>query len=255
MPKVSPSYNLQVLNSKLSKEWHPTKNDKLTPKDVTPNSHRKIWWICKKTHEWQARISHRNNGIGCPFCSGQKVNKDNCLQTVSPKLSKEWHPTKNEKLTPKDVVPGSHKKVWWICKKGHEWEAQIRSRVYGGCPYCYSHTSQLELRFFTELKFIFNNAKHRKKMFGVECDVYLPDLKVGIEVDGFYWHKERYKSDVEKTNILSKNGLSLIRVREKGLKRVSKGDIIFTEKTDEFKLISYLLHELSKQNKISESLK
>ena len=36
------------------------------------------------------------------------------------------------------VVAGSHAKAWWLCEKGHEWEAQIKSRVKQGvgCPYC-----------------------------------------------------------------------------------------------------------------------
>ena len=31
----------------------------------------------------------------------------------------------------------SNLKVWWICKKGHSWEAIVESRATGcGCPYC-----------------------------------------------------------------------------------------------------------------------
>ena len=33
--------------------------------------------------------------------------------TPYPHLVKEWHPTKNGDLTPKDVTYGSNKKVWW----------------------------------------------------------------------------------------------------------------------------------------------
>ena len=56
----------------------------------------------------------------------------------------DWNTnTKNKSLTPKDFVPGSHKKVWWKCKKNHEWETQIKSRVGNknrkgsNCPHCY----------------------------------------------------------------------------------------------------------------------
>ena len=32
---------------------------------------------------------------------------------------------------------GSGKKLWWICDKGHEWEATVDNRNRGsGCPYC-----------------------------------------------------------------------------------------------------------------------
>ena len=52
-------------------------------------------------------------------------------------LVKEWHPTKNGDLLPSDVTRGSNKKAWWVCEKGHEWEAAINNRTHGkNCPYC-----------------------------------------------------------------------------------------------------------------------
>ena len=137
LPSPFPEKSLQLINASLAQEWHPTKNGNLTPYDVTPGSHIKVWWICKKGHEWQAKVESRNKGNNCPYCGGKKVNEDNCLQTINPRLSKEWHPTKNGKLTPYDVTPSSHIKVWWICKKGHEWQSVINNRSNGtGCPYC-----------------------------------------------------------------------------------------------------------------------
>ena len=90
MAKLTNSYNLEKINPKLAKEWHPTKNGNLTPKDVTPSSAQKVWWICDNNHEWLANISSRSYGAGCPYCSGRAVCRDNCLQTKNPKLSKEW---------------------------------------------------------------------------------------------------------------------------------------------------------------------
>lgn len=125
------------LTSHLITEWHPTKNGKLTPKDVLPGSGKRVWWLCNRGHEWQAIIYGRSRGSGCPYCSGHKVCKDNCLATVNQKLSKEWHPTKNSKLTPNDVTPYSHKKIWWKCSKGHIWQIGVANRSSGtGCPYC-----------------------------------------------------------------------------------------------------------------------
>jgi len=124
-------HNLQIINPSLVKEWHPAKNGTLTPTDVTPVSGKKVWWICDKGHEWEAAISNRTNGGGCPYCSGRKPCKDNCLQTVNPSLAKEWHPSKNGSLTPRDVVSHSTKRVWWICNRGHEWEAVVNNRSNG----------------------------------------------------------------------------------------------------------------------------
>lgn len=59
------------------------------------------------------------------------------LRQMNPTLAKQWHPTKNIGLTPDDVSPGTNRKAWWICSKGHEWEASIGSRNSGvGCPFC-----------------------------------------------------------------------------------------------------------------------
>jgi hypothetical protein len=135
---VGPDDYLQTINPELAKQWHPTKNGRLTPKDVTPNSNKKAWWICGKGHEWKATISNRNRGRGCPYCAGMAACEDNCLQTLNPPLAAEWHPVKNVRLTPRDVTPGSSRRVWWRCNKGHAWEAVIHSRNkgFGRCPYC-----------------------------------------------------------------------------------------------------------------------
>ena len=67
-----------------------------------------------------------------------KATQEYNLYVLKPGLVKEWHPTKNIEIGPYDVTPGSGKKVWWICQKGHEWQAVIYSRSQGsGCPYCY----------------------------------------------------------------------------------------------------------------------
>lgn len=125
----------------LAKEWHPTKNGDLTPRDVLSRSSKKVWWRCEHGHEWEARIKARASGTGCPVCSGRKVVPgENDLATLMPELAKEWHPTKNGDLRPSDVRPGSVVKVWWRCEKGHEWQATVSTRGSGGagCPVCKS---------------------------------------------------------------------------------------------------------------------
>jgi len=137
MPKASQHYNLQVINPNLAKEWHPTKNGSLTPHDVAPGSDKKVWWVCDKNHEWKTRVSVRSIGAGCPYCTNRKVSDDNCLQTLNPDLAKEWYPTKNGSLTPRNIIASSSKKVWWLCEKGHEWKVRVGERNKGSrCPYC-----------------------------------------------------------------------------------------------------------------------
>ena len=54
MAELSESYSLHVLRPDLAKEWHPTKNGSLSPKDVTPESQMEVWWLCENGHWWQA---------------------------------------------------------------------------------------------------------------------------------------------------------------------------------------------------------
>lgn len=130
---------LSILNPELAKEWHPTKNGKLVPHDVSIGSHQKPWWICPKKHEWQATINMRHGqDTGCPYCSGQKFCKDNSLFKLNPKLSLEWDYIKNKNLTPHDIGINSAKKVWWKCPiDSQSWLSTTANRIHGnGCPYC-----------------------------------------------------------------------------------------------------------------------
>ncbi len=132
-------YNdLQTTEPELAKEWNYERNDNLKPTDLTKGSNKIVWWKCKEGHEWEASVNNRSKGRGCPFCSNKKVLIGfNDLATKNPELSKEWNYEKNGNLQPTDLTDGSNKKVWWKCDKGHEWEAYINNRKKGyGCPFC-----------------------------------------------------------------------------------------------------------------------
>ena len=92
---LSPN-SLEIVNPELAKQWHPTLNGDLKPDAVTFGSHKKVWWLCDKNHEWEAVIGDRSNGSGCGVCSGNKVLIGfNDLQTLKPDLAAQWHPILN----------------------------------------------------------------------------------------------------------------------------------------------------------------
>ena len=140
--KVVLANSLQTKNPKLLKEWDFKKNIGIKPDKIYYSSTRKVWWKCDKgdDHEWQATIQTRNNGVGCPYCSGQKVSSTNSFSNIYPNLARMWHPTKNDKLSPKNFTSkSSRRKVWWKCDKGddHEWQARISNISNGNnCPFC-----------------------------------------------------------------------------------------------------------------------
>ena len=123
----------------LLREWHPAKNAPLTPEGITYGSKRSVWWKCKKGHEWQTAVYTRAAGSGCPYCAGKRAwPGENDLASQRPDLATQWHPTKNNGVTPADIPLGSHHMAWWVCEKGHEWKAIVKSRAIGGtgCPVC-----------------------------------------------------------------------------------------------------------------------
>ena len=232
--KVSKENNLKFLFPDIAKEWHPTKNNKLKPEDVTKGSHKKIWWLCPERHEYKTNIFHRTTGHNCPYCSGNKVSKENNLKFLFPDITKEWHPTKNNKLKPEDVTKHSGKKVWWKCIKGHEWEATIINRSRGtNCPKCSFQSSKPEFRILSELETIFKKVDSRHKFKKTEIDIFIKDINVGIEYDGSYYHKDKIIKDKNKNIFLKKYIKKLIRVRTKPLKKLSNLDVIV--KYDELK--------------------
>ena len=134
--------SLAEAHPELVSEWS-EKNLPLTPDDITFGSNKKVWWKGTCGHEWQTSVKARSSGEKCPICSGARVIEGiNDLSTLKPELASEWS-EKNE-IKPTEVSIGSHKKVIWKCKLGHEWIATVKSRTINktGCLYC-SHNKVL----------------------------------------------------------------------------------------------------------------
>jgi len=219
-------------NPTVCKEWDYEKNEN-PPTEYNPKSGKKVWWRCSVSgdHVWEARIASRtapNDGVlsGCPFCAGRKPSKGYNLAIVHPELLNEWDYSKNTK-PPEKYVPKSNYTVWWKCLKGHEWQSKINNRANGrNCPDCNIKSSRAEMRILTELMTCFPNVMSRKKVKGFEVDIFLPDLSIGIEYDGSYWHSDKQDYDFKKQKALEAAGVRLLRVREKPLNKLSSDDII-----------------------------
>ncbi len=218
--KILPGYNdLATINPQLASEWDVIKNRNLTPKNVATGTNRRVYWLCKKGHSWQATIASRNSGVGCPICSNRVVLKGyNDFASTNPELVNEWHPTKNGKLTPYDVVSGSGIKVWWKCSKGHEWQTTVDKRRSGtGCPICKNETRTS----FPEQAIYYYISKlipveNRSIVFGKEIDIYIPDWRIGIEYDGLFFHNSEKSLEREsiKDKHLKKHNIEIIRIKE-----------------------------------------
>ena len=242
--KADSKNNLVVEYPKIAREWHPEKNGNKLPKNYLSGSGVKVWWKCPKgdDHEWKTSIEKRTSGTGCPVCDNKKIVQSNCLATTHPKVAKQWHPTKNGKLTIYDIHYGYRKKVWWKCDKGddHEWRVSPSNRKYSntGCPYCtLTPQSRQELTITFELMKLFNNIdpkglKTRLNGRLRAIDIFIPKLNLCIEFDGAYWHKDKQNIDKIKSEMLFEEGFKLIRVREEPLPSLYDTDVISKQPYD-----------------------
>jgi hypothetical protein len=119
-------------------EWDYDKNDFL-PSEITKKSAIKVWWKCSNNHSYIQTVANKiQHSQKCPYCSGRLpiIGKTD-LATTYPELLNEWDYEKNT-INPTEISFGSTKKIWWICKYGHSYNSNLRTRtkLNCGCPIC-----------------------------------------------------------------------------------------------------------------------
>ena len=144
------------------------------------------------------------------------LEKERTLAYRFPALAAQWHPTRNGGLTPDNITAYNGRRVWWMCRKGHEWQTAVYHRAYGcGCPICAvefktSFAEQAICYYFLKV----TDAENRYTRLGKEVDIYLPRYRIGIEHNGKYYHKGKEKKDAQKIAFFSKKGIRILTVRE-----------------------------------------
>lgn len=133
---VTTEKSLATCYLELAKEY--SLSNKILASEVMPGSSKGgVWWTCAVcTHEWQASISSRVRGNGCPGCANKALTASNNLAARYPELSKEYS---NRNALPADkVVPTAKNIFWWECRTcHHEWQTSAYLRAKGfGCRKC-----------------------------------------------------------------------------------------------------------------------
>jgi hypothetical protein len=77
--------------------------------------------------------------------------------------------------------------------------------------------SELQLFNFIEKEYKKEILRNKRIIDDREIDIYLPDLKIGFEFNGLYWHNEinkEYDYHLKKTELSEKKGIHLIHIYE-----------------------------------------
>ena len=218
-------------------EYDTTKN--LKPVNgISSRAIDKVWWKCSKCgYEWESIIKSRTQksiSAHCPACRaregrGHKVLPGyNDLETWCKENNRldilaEYSP--KNKLKPSEISRGNDDMdIIWKCQKcGHEYKTKVRYRIKSlGCPKCRPiGTSFVETAIYESLKQYINPIIHKYRGWNPdnpkqELDIYLPNLKLGIEYNGATWHSTDDVSfrDVQKAKACKQLGINLLTIDE-----------------------------------------
>ena len=201
--KVLPGFNdLKSRYPEIAKEY--SSKNQLSSDQISCGSGRRVLWSCSECSQEYESIIYNKTKLhrSCPYCSGKRpiVGKTD-LATLRPELSLEWGP-RNPK-SPQEYTVFSNQAVEWVCSEGHVWSSIISSRSGGsGCKRCSRSESKLEKDLLSEIRKLYSGKieeNNRTVLGGKEIDIYLPDLKVGIEFNGDYWHGDGFLSSKRNT--------------------------------------------------------
>ena len=130
VPSKKEKLPLSITHPELANEadgWDPSK--------VLPKSNKKLQWQCARNHVWSSKVSHRTDGVGCPYCYGRfPIVGQTDLATTHPEIASQLVSD-----DPSTISFSSHKKMTWECDFGHRWTAIVKSRAgksQSGCPVC-----------------------------------------------------------------------------------------------------------------------
>lgn len=134
------------------------------------------------------------------------------------------------------------------CECGNEFEDNLYSGNIPRCLKCYPHNRfnskiETEINEFIKSLTIHTECHNRSILNGDEIDIFLPELKIGIECNGIIWHSELFGKK-EKFYHLNKTTQSL----EKNIKLIHITDWEWINKKELIK--SIIMSSVGKTNKI-----
>ena len=112
------------------------------------------------------------------------------------------------------------------CEKEHTFEINIdnyQGRISKNIPLCTvcnpigDSKSIKEKELFEYTKFVYSGEIIQSYRDKLEIDIYLPELKIGFEFNGLYWHSEKFKEKnyhLDKSNYFKEKGIRIIHIWE-----------------------------------------
>lgn len=168
---------------------------------------------------WQEPCVHLK-GCGHPLKGKEKqIKKQSLTLDEFIRKSETIHDSKNYNYSKVKYI-NNHTKVCIICPQHGEFEISPDNFLQGkGCPKCGNHLSHGEDEISTYIEQFYKVKRNdREYLNGLEIDIFIPELKIGIEYNGLRWHGENFGKNryyhINKMNVANSNGIKLIQIFE-----------------------------------------
>ena len=200
-------------------------------KSKIENYKTKIEIICKIHGSFFQTPNNHLSGKGCKECGKESILnhiQENCSSSTEDFIEKSKILHGDTYDYSKVEYVNNHTQVKIICKEHGEFLQLPHNHLVGkGCKECgllkarhFLGTSKLEEDFVSFIKSFYSGeviTSVRDKIPPMELDIFLPEFNLGIEINGSYWHSEKFKSKdyhIRKYNLCKSKNIRLISIWE-----------------------------------------
>ena len=213
--------------------------------------------VCGKNFEMSMALLR--NGTNCPHCFGTpKKTTEVYKKEIMEKFGEEYVVLEEYK-TNKIKIKHKH-----ICGKESFFRPDILLQKRTKCKCLINtSTSKEEKEIIDFIKANYSGTvkeNDRETLFFLELDIYLPELKLAVEFDGFYWHSEEKKGTnyhLKKTEACEEKGIKLIHIFEDEWtlkKEITKAKILkeinLKNEIEDFEVIEITDNSFEKENSL-----
>lgn len=168
--------------------------------------------VCKKHGNFQQTTAYLLKGVGCHKCRNEEQFLKRRKQFVE-----NVHKLYGEKYTfDENEYISSTNEMSFVCKEHGVFEQSagrlINNKI--GCPECSSAVpfSKEETKIYDWIPDVFER-NDRTVLNGKELDLYSEERKLAVEVNGVYWHSDKFRERdhlLDKTLKCEKLGITLL---------------------------------------------
>ena len=185
-------------------------------------THTKIKILCRTHGIFEQTPAHHLQGRGCPRCSYEERGTLQKIQAASDFTDKARAIHGDLYDYSQVVYENAHSHVTIVCPTHGPFQQSPCSHLNGrGCPKCGRSVSSFEKEIIEWLQLQRPDLTIRSSVRDVippkELDIYIPELKLGIEFNGTFWHSSQFKTKTyhqEKSKACAEQGVLLFHIHE-----------------------------------------